>query len=129
MQEIRLGKLGRRACEQLAAAALGADAGLVARVVDQSGGNPFFLLETVRSLIETGVLVKGQGGWAAAAGAMTEAGRGLRVLLARMMPEGTSCSAVFTPLMTSVWPDSDCASSGRAPVNASVSPCDLNGRS
>src|SRR5882724_10572986 len=42
-------------------------------------------------------------------------------------------SAGFTwnwyALMMIVWPDSDCASSGRAPVNASVSPCGLNGRS
>ena len=49
--ELRLGELGRRACERIVAAALGsaADAAVTARLVERAGGHPLFLEELIRA--------------------------------------------------------------------------------
>ncbi|MDI3285913.1 serine/threonine-protein kinase [Polyangium sp. 15x6] len=54
MQEIRLGELSRRASERLARHVLGDDAppSLLARVVAQAAGNPFYLEELLRAVAE-----------------------------------------------------------------------------
>ncbi|MCC6525218.1 MAG: AAA family ATPase, partial [Polyangiaceae bacterium] len=52
LQELRLGELGKRACERVARLALGAVASdtLVARLAERSGGNAFYLEELVRAV-------------------------------------------------------------------------------
>ena len=49
--ELRLGELGRRACERIAAAALGAaaDPAMIARLIERAGGHPLFLEELIRA--------------------------------------------------------------------------------
>ncbi len=49
--ELRLGELGRRACERLVAAALGAStpAPVVARLIERAAGNALFLEELIRA--------------------------------------------------------------------------------
>ena len=49
--ELRLGELGKRACERIVAAALGgsADAVVTARLVERAGGHPLFLEELIRA--------------------------------------------------------------------------------
>ncbi|HVK77242.1 MAG TPA: protein kinase [Kofleriaceae bacterium] len=50
LTELRLGELGRRACERIAAAALGGgDPAVVARLVERAGGHPLFLEELIRA--------------------------------------------------------------------------------
>jgi predicted ATPase len=51
VQEIRLGPLTRRACEEFARHALGPglDEALMERLMERSGGNPFFLEELIRA--------------------------------------------------------------------------------
>src|SRR5262249_18889261 len=52
-QELRVGELGKRACENLARRTLGAaaSADTIARLVERSGGNPFYLEELIRATV------------------------------------------------------------------------------
>jgi predicted ATPase/class 3 adenylate cyclase len=63
---IRLPPLQAASSHRLLAALFGGAAlprDLAERIVERSGGNPFFLEEIVRSLIENGTLVRGGSGW------------------------------------------------------------------
>ncbi len=63
-REIALGPLGRDSADELVSQLLGADAELAPLrrlLVDRTGGNPFFIEETVRTLAEAGAVVGAPG--------------------------------------------------------------------
>lgn len=65
-EALNLGPLDQTALKRLAAASLGADAsvgGLIARIAERSGGNPFFVEEAVTALAETGQLAGSPGAY------------------------------------------------------------------
>jgi adenylate cyclase len=65
-QQLPLRPLGPEAQQELLRELLGSDpslAGLAARLAERTGGNPFFLEETVRSLAESGALTGAPGGY------------------------------------------------------------------
>jgi class 3 adenylate cyclase/tetratricopeptide (TPR) repeat protein len=64
--QLRLGPLPPASAEELLLVLLGDDAGLAPlkeRLIDRTGGNPFFLEESVRTLVETQVLVGERGAY------------------------------------------------------------------
>ena len=64
--QLRLDPLPREAATELLASLLGGDAALqpLARLlIERTDGNPFFLEESVRTLVETGVLVGERGAY------------------------------------------------------------------
>jgi tetratricopeptide (TPR) repeat protein len=64
--QLRIDALGQAGAEELLAALLGADASirpLTALLIERTEGNPFFLEESVRTLVETGVLVGERGAY------------------------------------------------------------------
>src|SRR5262249_43134762 len=65
-QQLRLDPLPAESADVMLRALLGDDASLASLqrlLIERTEGNPFFLEESVRTLVETGALVGGGGGW------------------------------------------------------------------
>ena len=65
---IRLAALSANDCETLVSSLFGESAAALPTelrrfVIERAGGNPFYLEEIVRSLVESGVLTRGEDGW------------------------------------------------------------------
>ena len=77
--QLRIDPLPPESCEELLHTLLGTDAGLnelKQRLIAQTQGNPFFLEESVRTLVETQVLVGERGAYRLAPGGRPGAGHG-----------------------------------------------------
>jgi DNA-binding NtrC family response regulator/tetratricopeptide (TPR) repeat protein len=93
--QLRVDPLGAESAQELLEALLGTDATLARlrrRLIERTGGNPFFLEESVRSLVDAAILVGSPGGYRAVEDVeRIEVPGSLRVLLAaridRLPPE------------------------------------------
>src|SRR5262249_57813211 len=84
--QLRVDPLGTESAQDLLEAVLGGDATLAAlkrRLIERTGGNPFFLEESVRSLVDAATLVGSPGAYRAVEGVeRIEVPGSVRVLLA-----------------------------------------------
>ncbi|MDR6756736.1 adenylate cyclase [Mycoplana sp. BE70] len=82
---LRLDLLSDRNAESLLSTAFGPDvlpAGLRSRIIDRAEGNPFFLEEILRTLIETGAIRRSEDHWATSSGAEeTETPLGIQAMM------------------------------------------------